>query len=408
MINGDFSLQIARVFSSLLLLLSAAAHAAPEAYRLQVIADGPFGYWRFDEGAGPVAADSSGHGNNGTYSGGVTLGQPGFHGGDTAALFDGTSGRVVVPNSAALNPTNITMEAKVRWDGKNGFQQRVLEKSFFVDPGQEQAQYGLSILDDGRVRVELRTGLAGADPVCGNPNNVVCANSTATVSVGVETHIAATYDAREVRIYINGTLDSVTAAVAAGPIEPVLPDPQHIPNDALGVGNQSIRNRPFKGLIDEVALFDRALSADRILAHFRSQLEENKSFEYAVVFVCGKSAGGVVAPGTYFTAINVHNPNERGLGFRKKFAIALPGERAGRISKFFDAKLGPDEAFEIDCPDIFRKIEAKEDFVKGFAVIKTDLQLDIVAIYTTAGATGKVETMEIERVPPRVVPKESR
>jgi hypothetical protein len=73
------------------------------------------------------------------------------------------------------------------------------------------------------------------------------------------------------------------------------------------------------------------------------------------------------------------------------------------VSKFYDAKLGPDEAFEIDCPDIFRKTETHEGFLKGFAIIRTDLELDIVAVYTAAGATGRVETMEIERVPPRVV-----
>jgi hypothetical protein len=396
---------IAKTIVVTTMMLVAAAYGAPDRYQTQVMADSPFGYWRLGETAGTSAADSSGHGNTGTYSGGVTLGQPGLPPGvpgDTAVLFNGIDGRVAVPNSSTLNPSNITMEAKIRWDGRNDFQQRILEKSFFIDPGQEQAQYGLSIFND-RVRVELRTGAAGADPVCGTPNNVVCANSVGAVLTGVETHIAATYDGREVRIYINGVLDSVTAAVAAGPIEPVPPDPKHVPNDALGIGNQSVRNRPFKGLIDEVALFDRALTAEQIRNHYQSQFEEPKSFEYAVKFVCGKSDGGVVAPGTYFTAINVHNPNDRGIAFRKKFAVAFPGEKPGPISRFYDAKLGPDQAFEIDCPDILRKAQAKEPFLKGFAVIQTGLELDIVAVYTAAGATGRVETMELERVAPRIV-----
>ena len=178
-------------------LLTAIGIAAPLHYSNEVMADNPIGYWRFSEAAGPTVADSSGNGNNGTYSGGVTLGQPGLPPGvpgDTAALFDGRTGRVVVSNSASLNPASITMEAKVRWDGKNDFQQRILEKSFFIDPGQEQAQYGFSILPDGHVRVELRTGAAGADAACGAPNNVVCANSNTIVPVGVETHIVATYD----------------------------------------------------------------------------------------------------------------------------------------------------------------------------------------------------------------------
>ncbi len=58
-------------------------------------------------------------------------------------------------------------------------------------------------------------------------------------------------------------------------------------------------------------------------------------FQYAVKVVCGKSDGKVVVPGTYLTAINVHNPTEKTIGFRKKFAMALPGQWPGPVSKFF-------------------------------------------------------------------------
>jgi hypothetical protein len=123
-------------------------------------------------------------------------------------------------------------------------------------------------------------------------------------------------------------------------------------------------------------------------------------FEYAVKFVCGKAPGSVVAPGVYYTAINVHNPNEKPLVFRKKVAIALPSEKAGRVSSFFEAKLGPDQALEIDCPDILWHADSKS-FLKGFIVIESDLELDVVAVYTTAGATERVGTFFTERVPVR-------
>lgn len=132
------------------------------------------------------------------------------------------------------------------------------------------------------------------------------------------------------------------------------------------------------------------------------------AFQYAAKFVCGKSEGRVVAPGTYFTAINVHNPLEAPVEFRKKFAIALPGQKAGRVTKFFPAKLGPDQAFEIDCPDIFLETETKQPFLKGFAVLESHTPLDVVAVYTAAGATGRVETMELERVPTRTHEEKSK
>jgi hypothetical protein len=123
-----------------------------------------------------------------------------------------------------------------------------------------------------------------------------------------------------------------------------------------------------------------------------------RGFEYAVKFVCGKPVLPVVAPGEYFTAINVHNPSPQPVSFRKKIAVALPGEKPGRISRFFQAQLKSDEALEIDCQDILRHAD-ETGFLKGFVVIETPLELDVVAVYT-AGHPA-VETMEIEHVMPR-------
>jgi hypothetical protein len=130
--------------------------------------------------------------------------------------------------------------------------------------------------------------------------------------------------------------------------------------------------------------------------------EPNRSFEYAVKFVCGSPVAPVVAPGQYFTAINVHNPSLRPVAFRKKIAVALPGERAGKVSRFFEAQLKSDEALEIDCPDILRHAE-ESGFLKGFVVIQTPSELDVVAVYT-AGHPA-VETLEVEHVQPRQVAK---
>ena len=44
-------------------------------FAAEVLADGPIGYWRLGEALGSVtAADASGNLNNGTASGGITLG----------------------------------------------------------------------------------------------------------------------------------------------------------------------------------------------------------------------------------------------------------------------------------------------------------------------------------------------
>jgi Concanavalin A-like lectin/glucanases superfamily len=365
---------------------------ASSSFATEVLADGPIGYWRLGEASGSVAAaDASGNGNNGACSSvGITFGRPGFHGGDTAALFDGEQGRIVVLNSNSLNPPHITMEAKVRWDGLNDpnrpIYQRILEKSSFP----ELAQYGMGILPDGHVRVELRTSSATIS---------VDVNSVAVVAQGVETYVVATYDGSVIRIYLNGVLDSETRA--PGTISPKPPTDLNLIESGVGIGNQTQRDRPFNGLIDEVAVYPAALSAERILAHYKSQFAERVTFQYAVKFVCGKSPGEVVAPGVYFTAINVHNPTYTTIRFRVKVAVALPGLVPGTVSRFHHARLGPDEALEIDCPDIFKLLEANADFLKGFVVIESEVELDVVAVYTAAGGDGQVETLHTERVPAR-------
>lgn len=406
---------------------------AVESFETEVLADGPIGFWRLGERPGETAArdvspntPARPNPNDGTYQGGVHLGQPGFHGGDTAALFDGAMAYVRIPNHPSLNPTNITMEAKVCWYGRTltpagaPYTQRILEKESYGGT----TNYGLTVQPDGFVCVELRIRSSSAPPIYAR------GTSSRPIVVGAETHIVATYDGRVVKIYLDGVLDSVTgpgpfsANPCAAPgvnydgeIDPSRAASTHPEND-LAIGDRIAHyvdpvrfttTRTFWGVIDEVALYGHALPATRVLAHYEAQFSESVVFEYAVKLLCGKSGGKIVAPGSYFTAINVHNPGEKAVALRAKLAVALPGLRPGPVSKFVDAKLGPDQALEIDCPDIVKHFDCAEivkhtrskDVLKGFIVIQSQSELDVVGVYTAAGGEGHVETLHIERVPAR-------
>jgi hypothetical protein len=241
--------RILPALSVAVLLLSALATpvlAAPITFANAVLADNPIAYWRFGEAAGAGTAADAASGHDGTYFPGVTAGQAGIGGGDTGALFDGISGSVTVPNDPELGPDLITMEALVRWDGPNAFQQRILEKSFFT--GGEQASYGMSILPTGAVQVEIRSGGAASSHT-----------TLQTLLAGDEAYLVGVYDGSSVFIYLDGLLLSQTLATPGALQDGLNP---------LGIGNQSERNRPFNGLIDEVALYDYALSANQIGAHF--------------------------------------------------------------------------------------------------------------------------------------------
>jgi hypothetical protein len=73
--------------------------------------------WHMNETSGTTMTDSSGSGNVGTLEN-VTRVAPGFNGSGRAYLFNGTNSRVIVPNSASLNPgsSTITITMHVRFD----------------------------------------------------------------------------------------------------------------------------------------------------------------------------------------------------------------------------------------------------------------------------------------------------
>jgi hypothetical protein len=95
-------------------------------------------------------------------------------------------------------------------------------------------------------------------------------------------------------------------------------------------------------------------------------------------------------------AINIHNPGPKGFAFRKKFALTLPKEGLQQPTGFSLNKLDRDMALEVDCTN---PVLMEKKFAKGFAVIQSPAELDVVAVYTAAGATDRVETMHVERVP---------
>ena len=115
-----------------------------------------------------------------------------------------------------------------------------------------------------------------------------------------------------------------------------------------------------------------------------------------------QSGAGVVAPGAYFTSINVHNPNKEAVDIQKLFDIALPSEKqGGRIAGPVKASLKPQEAFEIECADITQHLDVNPKvFTKGFVTLQSSAPLDVVTVYTVAAsASGPVVAFHTERVP---------
>jgi hypothetical protein len=117
-------------------------------------------------------------------------------------------------------------------------------------------------------------------------------------------------------------------------------------------------------------------------------------YEYAAKFICGVQKDREdlrLTPGVYGTEINVHNPNDHTVRFRKKLALTFPpGEqRPGEILRFPEEDyLRPDQALAVDCNHVRAKLFGGSfpapGYITGFIVIESTASLDVTAVYTTA------------------------
>ena len=181
--------------------------------------------------------------NNGTLQGNATYaaGKVG-----QAFSFDGSGDYVSIPDQPSLNPTAaITVDAWIFSDNSLPFFPPIVKKAG-VSSG-----YALELTGDGSsVNFWVYTGNSGW---VGSPRGVV--------PTGIWTHVAGVYDGTKVSLYVNGQLIGSTSAT--GNITPS--------NSELNIGRDpGYPTKLFKGLIDEVEIFNRALAGEEIAAIYNA------------------------------------------------------------------------------------------------------------------------------------------
>ena len=206
-----------------------------------MVASGPPGglvaAYGFDEGSGTTTADRSAYGNSGALSN-ATWSTAGKFG--NALSFNGTNARVDVNDSNSLDVTSgMTLEAWVKPSVSNSsFRTAILKEQ----PG--QLVYALY--------TSTNTGQPDGEAVIGSSNRSVSGSTALTA--GAWSHVAATYEGSTLRLYVNGT--QVSQLAVSGSIA--------TSNGALRIGGNSIWGEYFSGLIDEVRIYNRALTAGEI------------------------------------------------------------------------------------------------------------------------------------------------
>ena len=181
------------------------------------------GYWKFDEGSGKVVYDSSGYENNGTIYG-IPHWVTGRVG--TALYFDGYRNSVEIPNSESLSMTEqITIEVWTNMRTDSSVGGSIVSKTTFLN-----VSYFLREVNRGQIYWH------GSD-----------SNSP---PAGEWHHIAATYDGTIYKCYIDGELSGEKDWGYASTITD-----NELP---VTIGAS------FDGMIDEVKVYDHALSGDDV------------------------------------------------------------------------------------------------------------------------------------------------
>ncbi len=220
------------------------------------------------------AKDSSGNGNDGVIYGATFVdGKLG-----KALALNGIDEYVKIPNAASLNPIQITVEAWIKAKPKNDYI-LVIDKSHGAT---DSTGWVMQIWTNGSITF-VYCGSSGVGGGCVSPGIGVF--STSIVTDDVWHHVVGTFDGTNTKIYIDGVLQNSV---------PYIGTPQ-INNRDVHIGmwwGGGTAARFFNGLIEEVRIYNRALSADEVSANYQAgRIVITSSPSGAAVLINGQSKG---------------------------------------------------------------------------------------------------------------------
>jgi outer membrane protein assembly factor BamB len=189
----------------------------------------------FDEGTGTTVTDASGNGNTGTITN-ATWAATGKFG--KALQFNGTSARVNIPNAASLQlTTGMTLEAWVNPSSVTSKWRDVIYK------GNDNYYLEATSTNASKPDAGMIAGGSYADAV-----------GTSALAANTWSYLTETYDGSTLKLYVNGT--QVASVAHTGAIA--------TSTNALQIGGDTIYSQYFAGLIDEVRVYNVALTAAQI------------------------------------------------------------------------------------------------------------------------------------------------
>ena len=208
------------------------------------LTNGLVGMWSFNgpDMSGVTAYDRSGQGNNGTLTNGPSrvagkIGQ--------ALSFDGVNDYVSIPDSVAIDVETVTVSAWIKTTQTT--EGEIIEK--WINTGTPARYPYVLRINNATVGKAFFRAYDGTN----NPG----ATSTTNINNGAWHHLVGVRrDGTDLRLYVDGVLESTATDTTTGDTT----------NDlAIGIGaRRTTAAGPFNGLIDEVRVYNRALTPAEI------------------------------------------------------------------------------------------------------------------------------------------------
>lgn len=249
------------------------------AYNSAVLADSPVRYWTLDDSTG---TDTQGNGNliKGPGAAAPTAGAAGATTGGTSWTYDGND---YTQFSTPTITTAFTFEC------------------FFKTTGSGNGAGGSHTLfrsDNGGPVALIRIQDVGNTV---NPGKVMCLfggspvfYSTGTVNDDNWHHLALTLSGTTAKLYLDGTLN-VTATTDTSSYS-------FNTTSGLGFDNYGTPIEYFKGNLDEVAIYNTALSSTRVAAHYAARAAVNGGYTAQAATSTATMPGGVYSKSTNYAA----------------------------------------------------------------------------------------------------------
>lgn len=216
----------------------------------------PIAYWKFDESSGNFVYNSAGEGISlvGTVNNAVFA--PGKY--NNGLQFNGASSYVKITDTPALRfgTADVTISAWFK-TSTTGVYQFILSKGAFSGPN--YPYYAVYIIPGNKVQFAVSDCGTG---ICNQDASRQPVISSSVVTDGQWHHVAGVRKSTGYELYLDGNLEAARSEPARNSDGAI---------DNLYIGNQKDQNY-FAGMIDEVKIYNRALTADQVVEDMNSNV----------------------------------------------------------------------------------------------------------------------------------------